>query len=186
LADLRGQAASGCARGELAFDRREDAFDLGALPVRFFRKGAEHLIPNGPVRDTSAPRGNDALRSQALPNVLVVGFGVKLRVRQHHTDGSASCRHIEQSRQSARVAPWPLTGLLRQQNLVLHIHHNQPLQPRTTRLGPVRMLLQAPKEEGQRGAVSDDRKQTTYAFVSWRVAEILFFICTAWRTNRFR
>src|ERR1700731_445653 len=87
LANLGGQAASGSARGELAFDRRENAFDLGALAVRFFRKGAEHLIPNGAVRDTSAPRGNDAHRSQALRNVLMVAFGVKLPARQHHTVG---------------------------------------------------------------------------------------------------
>src|SRR6266404_6012438 len=113
LADLGGQAASGCARGEFAFDGREDAFDLGALAVRFFRKGSEHLIPNGAIRDTPAPRGNDALGSQALPNVLVVGFGVKLRICEHHTDRSAACRHIEQSRQSTRVAPGPLTGALR-------------------------------------------------------------------------
>src|SRR5882672_4475252 len=113
MADLGGQAASRCARGEFAFDGGEDAFDLGALPIRFFRKGSEHLIPNGAIRDTPAPRGNDALRSQALPNVLVVGFGVKLRIRQHHPEGRAACRHIEQPRQSTRVAPGPLTGSLR-------------------------------------------------------------------------
>jgi len=44
------------------------------LAVRFFRKGSEHLIPNGTVGDTPAPRGNAALRSQALPKVLVIGF----------------------------------------------------------------------------------------------------------------
>src|SRR6266403_5382080 len=142
LADLGGQAASGCARGEFAFDGREDAFDLGALAVRFFRKGSEHLIPNGAIRDTPAPRGNDALGSQALPNVLVVGFGVKLRICEHHTDRSAACRHIEQSRQRTRVAPGPLPGALRQQNLLLHIHYNQPLQPRTTRPGPVKVLTE--------------------------------------------
>jgi hypothetical protein len=127
LADLGGQAASGGARGELAFDGREKAFDLGALAVRFFRKGSEHVIPNGTVGDTPAPRGNAALRSQPLPKVLVIGFGVKLRIRQQHTEGSALCRRIQQSRQSARVAPRPLTGSLRQQNLLLHIHHNQPV-----------------------------------------------------------
>jgi hypothetical protein len=118
LADLRGQAASRGARGELAFDGRENAFDLGALAVRFFRKGSEHLIPNGAVGDTPAPRGNDALRSQALPNVFVIGFRVKLRIRQHHTKGSASCRRIQQSRQRARVTPRPLTGSLCQQKSV--------------------------------------------------------------------
>src|SRR6266478_1409049 len=117
LADLGGQAAPGCARGELAFDGREYAFDLVALPIRFFRKGSEHLIPNGTVRNPPASRRNNALRSQALPNVFVVGFRVKLRIREHHTDGRAARRHIEQPRQSTRVAPRPLPGSLRQQNL---------------------------------------------------------------------
>ncbi len=178
LADLRGQAAPGGARGELAFDGREDAFDLGALAVRFFRKGSEHLIPNGAIRDTPAPRGNDALRSQALPNVLVVGFGVKLRICEHHTDRSAARRHIEQPRQSTRVAPRPLPGPLRQQNLLLHIHYNQPLQPRTTRLGPVGVLLQAPVEEsadrsigepcavdGRRNGPASAASQPTHGFL---------------------
>src|SRR6266404_1374396 len=40
-----------CARGEFAFDGREDAFDLGALAVRLFRKGSEHLIANGAIRN---------------------------------------------------------------------------------------------------------------------------------------
>jgi hypothetical protein len=52
LADLRGQAAPGRARGELAFDGREDGFDLRALPVWFFGKSAEHLIANRAVRDS--------------------------------------------------------------------------------------------------------------------------------------
>src|SRR6266446_2708530 len=155
LTDLGGQAAPGCARGELAFDGREDAFDLVALPIRFFRKGSEHLIPNGTVRNPPASRRNNALRSQALPNVFVVGFRVKLRIREHHTDGRAARRHIEQPRQSTRVAPRPLPGSLRQQNLLPYIHHNQPLQPRTTRPGPVGMLLQAAVEEGADGSIGE-------------------------------
>src|SRR5216684_2795438 len=103
LADLRGQAAPGRARGELAFDGREDGFDLSALPVWFFGKGAEHLIPDSTVRDAPPPCGDNALRSQALPNMFVVGFGIKLRIREHHTDGSAACRHIEQPWQRTRV-----------------------------------------------------------------------------------
>jgi hypothetical protein len=38
LADLDGQAAPGGSRGELAFNDRENGFDLGALPVGFFGK----------------------------------------------------------------------------------------------------------------------------------------------------
>jgi len=75
LANLGCQAAPGRARGELALDGREDAFDLSALPVRPFRKGAEHLTANSAIGNTSSPSGDNALRSQSLPNVLVVGFG---------------------------------------------------------------------------------------------------------------
>src|SRR5713226_7709718 len=92
LADLHGQASSRSPRGELTFDRREDGFDLGALAVRFLRKGAEHLIPDGALGDAPALGGDDALGSQALPNVLVVGFRVKLRIRQHQANGRTSCR----------------------------------------------------------------------------------------------
>jgi hypothetical protein len=169
LADLGSQAAPGCARGELAFDSREHAFDLGALPIRFFRKGAEHLIANSAIRDTPAPGGNNALRSQALPNMFVVSFGIKLRIREHHTDRSAAGRHIEQPRQSTRVAPPRLTSPLRQQNLLPHIHDDQPLQPRTTRPGPVGLLLQAPVEKsadrsiGEPGAVDGGRNRSASA-----------------------
>jgi hypothetical protein len=101
--------------------------------------------------DTLAPGEDNAPRSRALPNVLMIGFGVQLRIRQHHTEGSAACRHIEQPRQSACVAPWPLTRPRRQQNLLLHIHDNQPLQPRATRPGSVGLLLQAPQKESADG-----------------------------------
>src|ERR1700676_1311283 len=71
LANLGGQAASGCARGELAFDRRENAFDLGALPVRFFRKGSEHLI-------RMAPLGTPRRRAGRL---LLAQFSRKEKIR---------------------------------------------------------------------------------------------------------
>src|SRR5229473_7826875 len=70
---------------------------------------------------------------------------------------SASCCYIEQPRQRTCVAPGPLTSPLRQQNLLLHIHYNQPLQPRATRPGPVGMLLQALEEEGADGSIGEPR-----------------------------
>jgi hypothetical protein len=71
--------------------------------------------------------------------------------------GAPGAATIEQSRQRTRVAPRPLTGSLRQQNLLLHLHHHQPLPPRTTRLGPVRMLFQAPEKEGADGSIGEPR-----------------------------
>ncbi len=121
LANLGGQATPRGTRGEFTFDDRKDGFDLGALPVRFFREGAVHLIANGAIGDPPALGGDDAPSPQALPNVLVMGFGVKLRIRQHHANGRASCRHVQQSRQIAHVGSWPAMRPLRQQNLCLWI-----------------------------------------------------------------
>jgi len=79
LADLRGQAAPGHARGELAFDGREDGFDLSALPEWFFGKGAEHLIPDSTVRDAPPPCGAlKALPRGGAPAALQIQRDQKL------------------------------------------------------------------------------------------------------------
>ena len=114
LAVLDAQAAPGSAGGELALHRRENGFDLGALPVGFFREGAEHLIPNSALGNAPAFGGNDAPSSQALPNVFVVGFRVELRIRVHQANGLASSGHVQQSWQGAYVGSRSLMRPLRQ------------------------------------------------------------------------
>jgi hypothetical protein len=109
LANLRGQAAPRSARRKFAFDHRENGFDLRALPILFPWKSPVHLVAEGSFRDAPARvRRDDALRSQALPNVLVVGFRVELGIRQHQADGRASSRRIHQPGQSPRVTPTAL------------------------------------------------------------------------------
>ena len=84
LANLRGQVASRSARGKFPFDHREDSFDLGAWPILFPWKSPVHLVTGGSFRDAPAKvRRDNALRSPALPNVLVIGFRIELRIRQH-------------------------------------------------------------------------------------------------------
>jgi len=82
---------------------------LGAFPqtgyVPIFRKGGEHLIPNGIIGETPVVGGDDTFGSKALPNVRVVGFRVERRIRQPQADGRASCSHAQQSWQSAHVGP---------------------------------------------------------------------------------
>src|SRR5260221_3235864 len=46
---------------------------------------------------------------------------------------------------------------LRQQNLLLHIHHNHPLQPMTMARTAIGMLFQAPYKEGADGIVGKPR-----------------------------
>ncbi len=98
LADLRGQAASRSARRKFAFDYRENGFDLRALPITFLWKRPAHRVAQGSFRNAPAGvRRDDALRSPALPNVLVIGFGIELGIGQHPAEGRASCGRIHWS-----------------------------------------------------------------------------------------
>src|ERR1700730_13598630 len=155
LADLHGQAAPGSARGEFAFGHRDDRFDDGALAVWFFRKGPIHLITDGAVGDTPTLGGDDAPRSQTLPNVLVVGLGIKLRIGQHQADGGPMSGRIQQPRQRPGVAPRPLTSPPRQQDLLVQIHHNQPLQAMTVAHRTMGMLFDAADKEGTDGLIGE-------------------------------
>jgi len=82
--------------------------------------------------------------------VLMVGFGVKLRIRQHHPREGASCRHIEQLRQRTRVTPGPWRLAAPTKSAAAH-----PPQSATSTKGDeawsVHMLLQVPVEEGADG-----------------------------------
>jgi hypothetical protein len=165
LADLRDQAASGCARREFAFDGRENAFDLGALPIRFFRKGAEHLMPMAPFgtprrlagmmlfahkpcqRCTWLASESNSASASTIPR--------ERRVPPHRAAPAECARRTPAL--NGLAAPTKSGAAHPPQYLVLHIHHNQPLQPRTTRPGPVRMLLQASEEEGADGSVGEPR-----------------------------
>src|SRR5260370_30639135 len=84
-ANLNGQAATGGPRGEFAFYRGEGGFDLDTLAVGLRGKAAEHQVANFAVGDTATLGRDDALRSQTLPNVVVIRFGIELRIFQLQT-----------------------------------------------------------------------------------------------------
>src|SRR5260370_27683627 len=86
-----------------------------------------------------------------------LGSRIKLRIRQHQADGRASCGHVQQSRQIAHVGSWSSMRPLREQNLLLHIHHNDPLQPMPMPWAAVRMLFQSPYEKGADGIIGEPR-----------------------------
>ncbi len=157
LANLNRQAASGGPRGEFAFYRGESGFDFDALAVGLRWKAAEHQIANFAVGDTATLGRDDALRSQTLPNVLMIGFGIELRICQHQADGRAAGGHIQQGRQKTHVRSRSLMGPLRQQNLLLHIHDDYPLQPMTMARTALGLLFHAPDEETADGIVREAR-----------------------------
>src|SRR5260370_40837898 len=142
LANLRLQAAPRSARRKFAFNHRENGFDLGALPIVFPWKSPMHLVADGSLRNAPARvRRDDALRSPALPNVLVVGFRIELGIRQHQAEGRASSRRIHQPGQSPRVTPRPWARPLREQALLWQVPGGPPVQPTTVAGPPRRRVL---------------------------------------------
>jgi hypothetical protein len=152
LPHLYGRDATRCFGRELTFDHREDRFYFGARPIQLPRKSAVHLVTDSSSRDAAARFGrNDAVSSQRAAHVPVIGFGVQLRVRQHHSNGHGATRCVHQAGQSTRVAPRTLSRSLRQNDLAIHIDHDQPLQKVFVARLPALMLLNAAYEIGTGG-----------------------------------
>src|SRR5258707_6157838 len=152
LADLRTQAATRSAGGEFALDHRKDRFDLRALSIALLRKLLVHLSTENAFGNTPARlRRDNALRSPALPNMLVVGLGIKLGIRQHQAEGNVFGGRVHQSRKRPRVDPRPLPRPLRQQDLAMHIGDYQPLLIVIIARRSTAVLLDAPEEVGADG-----------------------------------
>lgn len=142
LPHLHRQAATGCFARELAFDHRKDRFYFGARSVQLPRKSAVHLRTDFSFRDAPPWVGRDyAIGSQRAAHVAVIGFRVELRVGQHHPDGDGATGRVHQAGQSPGVAPRTLPRSLRQDDLAVHIDHDQPLQKVPVARLPARMLF---------------------------------------------
>src|SRR5260370_41097628 len=152
LADLRSQAAARSAGGEFALDHRKGGFDLRALSIALLRKLPVHLSTQNSFGNPPARlRRDNALRSPALPNMLVVGFGIKLGIGKHQAQRNVLGGRVHQSRKRPRVDPRPLPRPLRQQDLLMHIGDYQPLQIVFIARLPTAVLLDAPEEVGADG-----------------------------------
>ncbi len=144
LPHLHGQAATWCFGRELAFDHREDGFYFGARPIQLPRKSAVHLMAEFCFRNATPRIGRDhAVGSQRAAHVAVIGFGVELRIRQYHTNGHGAASRVHQAGQSPCVAPRTLSRSLRQNDLAIHIDHDQPLQKVSVARLPALLLLDA-------------------------------------------
>src|SRR5882724_2846078 len=154
LPHLYGQAATWRFDRELAFDHREDGFYFGARPIQLPRKSAVHLMAEFCFRNAAPWVGRDyAVGSQRAAHVSVIGFGIELRVRQHHSNGHGPTSCVHQAGQSTRVAPRTLSRSLRKNDLAIHIDHDQPLQKVSVACFSALMLLDAAYEIGADGVL---------------------------------
>ena len=154
LALLHRQATSRGAGGEFAFDDGEDRFHLGSLPVGLLRKSPAHLSANAHATAATTRGWNDAARSQPFANVSMVLFGVKFGVGQHQADWRNSVGRIHQIGQTPAIAPGCLPSALRQNDQLVQIGDDQPLQPITPARHSAWPLLDAANKKGAGGVVA--------------------------------
>lgn len=158
LLDLSAQAAARSARGQLAFDDRDHGLDLGALPIQPLRKSPPHLAADAHSAAAPALGGNDAARAQLSTNMHMVLLGVELGVGQHQAQGRDALGRIDQPRKAATIAPRAGAGLLGEDDLLIHIGDQQPLQPVAPTGDPARALFQAANKEGADRVVTPERR----------------------------
>jgi hypothetical protein len=149
LAHLHGQTAARGAGRQLAFDRREDAFDQRAAAVNPLREGTSHLGADSVHAPgfLSAFGRNHALRSEMFTNVGVIAFAVELRVGQHQPDAGLFGSSFDNGRQIRAVVPGTPSCGLRQQELLIQIRHDHPLQPVSPRQRFLPVMMHAPHKE---------------------------------------
>ena len=129
LAGLSGDGSAGSAAGELAFDGGEDTFDQGAFPVEVPRKVLPHLAAHsGCATAGETFSWDDAIGLQLLAAEGVIALGVELGISQNAAYRGVLMCLPQQSGQRGAVVPWRLTSRLSQDDLPLHIDHDEPLQ----------------------------------------------------------
>ena len=165
LAYLHGQTAAWCAAREFAFDRREDTLDQSTAPVDPRRKRPPHFGTH-PVHAPSflsTLRGDHALCPEFLADVAMVPLTVELRIGQHQPDGSSLRRRFDDGGQIRAVVPRSASCRLRQQELLIQIGHDHPLQPMPPRQRLLAMVMQATDKKRADGSLRQTRGVHSHA-----------------------
>ena len=149
LAPLHVQRATGRSSRELALHRRKDALDQGAAPVELSRKRPPHLGPHATNAPSLLPAlgGDHTLRPELLPDVGVIPLAVELGVGQHQPDARILRSGLDDRGQIRTVVPRTASRDLRQQELLIQIRHDHPLQPVPPRQRFLPVMMHAPHKE---------------------------------------
>jgi hypothetical protein len=131
LAGLHRERATGCASRKLALHRREYRFDQGTAPIDLLRKRPPHFGTHSAHPPGSLPAlgGDHTVGPESLPDVGVIPLAVELGIGQHQPDPPTPGSRFDHRRQTPAVVPWATSRSLREQQLLIQIHHDQPLQP---------------------------------------------------------
>ena len=131
------------ARAEAALHRTEQGLDQGSAAVELSRECAPHLGAHSMNTPgfLSALGGDHALRPELFPDVGMISFAVELGVGQHQPNARLLGSRLDHCGQIRTIVPRTTSCDLRQQELLVQIHHDHPLQPMSPRqrLLPVMM-----------------------------------------------
>jgi hypothetical protein len=146
---LGAQRATWGASRELALDGTEQTLDQSPAAIEASWECPAHLgarsvdVPGF----LSALGGDHALRSELLPDVGMISLAVEFGVGQHQPDARLLGSRLDQCGQIGTIVPRAASRDLRQQKLLIQIHHDQPLQPVAPRQRFLPVMMHAPHEE---------------------------------------
>ena len=146
---LRARRTARCTSREVALYRREQRFDQGPAPIEPLRERPPHLGANfAHSPGFLAALGRDhALRPELLPDIGVIPLAVELGVSQHQPGRSFLRSRFDDGGPIRAVVPGAASRALRQQELLIQIHHDHPLQPVPPRQRFLPVGMQAPHKE---------------------------------------
>ena len=132
-----------------SFHRREQALDQRTAPVNPPWEGTPHLGADSVQAPCflSALGGNHALCSEAFADVGVISLAVEFRVRQHQPDAGFLGSRGDDRGQIRTVVPRTAPRELRQHELLIQIHGDDPLQPVPPRQRFLPVMMQAAHKE---------------------------------------
>lgn len=165
LPNLHGQTAPRGPSRELAFDRREDTLDQSTTTVDPRWKRPPHFGTH-PVHAPgflSSLGGDHALRSELLTNVSMIPLAVELGIGQHQPDGCLLRGRRDYRGQIRAIVPRPAPGALRQQELLIQIRHDHPLQPMPPRQRLLAVVMQATHKERADRSLRQTRRVHAHA-----------------------
>ena len=87
------------------------------------------------------------MRSELLPNVRVVPLAVELRIGQHQPNAGLLGSRFDNGGQIRTVVSRTASRTLRQQELLIQVRHDHPLQPMPPGQGFLAVMVQATHKE---------------------------------------
>src|SRR6202165_589107 len=162
---LRVQRTAWRTSREFAFDRTEQALDQGSAAVEPLRECSPHLGAHSMNTPgfLSALGGDHALRPELFPDVGVIPLAVELGVGQDQPNACLFGSRLDDCGQIRTIVPRTTSCDLRQQELMIQIHYDHPLQPMSPRQRFLPVMMHSAHKECADRSLRQARRIDRYA-----------------------